>query len=388
MVIQDAQQASLADLSAGTAAAVATLGLGEAVWTRFSDEEGLGWWSDVCTQWARAHKQHPQDVAKEVVARYQGCKAYPNGSLVIRPEKYNVRTLFGLSKIGGLSIPPHKSPSSLRYWCVPARETKFIKDCSKLRPFALCLVHARILESLALTDEGYLPVSPFAQRGETELADMVQNYLSKDDKSPVPQGQFAWLWSDSYTRHDYAILKQSLPETQLFSVAQEWILPPTHDLGIKQFINNKAVSALLLLLASNWRGSELAPLCALFQEEANLHWALSQVTARLELVSRESGDTREPNQENIEELVSSYDPYNNSMLANNLYYALVGLDYVLHKALWRMTVAYYLEEIRLIIRMLNRFISMRQITSLAERNKIYTLCSIAEWFLKGHSRML
>lgn len=291
-------------------------------WRWEADDVSRYMWNDACMRVKNPKGLRPCDAAAEIaaLALEQGViiEAQSNGSLVLRPTRMQFATeefvrkkiiesfqaelagdVMGRDAGGAETIgenPPTNAESGLfrRFYGIGAAYDPE-RPLSSLRPFAQMIVHSQVLDRCASAESGSLKRAQSSFADELvgkQLESFIDGSCSIIDLSNSPEEDlsrelFCWLWSGTYPRKLFIELVNQRPKWRWCSVGRDFMLPSEAEVPLKVFQDKAAVWALLLLLSSSIPGADLAPLCALFDEEANIPWHLKITTERLARIREE-----------------------------------------------------------------------------------------------------
>jgi hypothetical protein len=157
------------------------------------------------------------------------------------------------------------------------------------------ILHSQILHQCLVSDSGQMQRarSFYAdERVSDELRSFIDGTIPVVDLIGSPEegairSIFCWLWSGTYPRKVFLELVTQRPQWRWCSLGRDLMLPPEAEVSLKVFEDKSAVWGLLLLLSSSIPGVDLAPLCALFKEEANIPWYVRTTLQRLMKVREE-----------------------------------------------------------------------------------------------------
>lgn len=342
-------------------------------WRWEADEVSRYIWNDACMRVKNPKGLRPYDAAGEIAAMalQEGViiEAQSNGSLVLRPTRMQFTSdeyvrkkivesfqgdlagnSFGenVGKEESVREPADvESPSGLfrRLYGVGAPyDTE--RPLSSLRPFAQMVIHSQVLHTCFGSDDSLIKGTQSCNTDEwmlEQLDSFIDGTLSVVDllnasEEDFHRELFCWLWSGTYPRKLFLELVNQRPKWRWCSVGRDIMLPPEAEVQLKVFREQGAVRALLLLLSSSISGVDIAPLCALFHEEANIPWYLKSTVERLERICdelKQSGGM-------------DVDPSINLMIDDDFsdaIFLLASLDYEAIRHTSSLYVSYYVERV-------------------------------------------
>jgi hypothetical protein len=345
-------------------------------WRWEADEVSRYIWNDACMRVKNPKGLRPFDAAGEIaaLALQEGViiEAQPNGSLVLRPTRMQIATDDYVQKkivesfqadLGadgsGPEIPRDLEAGSCRTPVIIAPDWGLFhgpyrigarydgeRPLSSLRPFAQMILHSQILHQCLVSDSGQMQRarSFYAdERVSDELRSFIDGTIPVVDLIGSPEegamrSIFCWLWSGTYPRKLFLELVTQRPQWRWCSLGRDLMLPPEAEVSLKVFEDKSAVWGLLLLLSSSIPGVDLAPLCALFKEEANIPWYVRTTLQRLMKVREELEQSA----------AMDFDSSINIMIDDDFseaIFLLASLDYEAVRHTSSLYLSYYIERV-------------------------------------------
>jgi hypothetical protein len=345
-------------------------------WRWEGDDVSRYIWNDACMRVKNPKGLRPYDAATEIaaLALQDGVliEAQPNGSLVLRPTRMQITTddyvekkltqslRAVLATMGAeASVDATNSgffPGLYRVGAPFDRE----RPLTSLRPFAQMIFHSQLLHQCLGPDNG------ITQRGHTchtdaHLSEQLRSFI--DGSFPIAdlvgapeeglmRGVFCWLWSGTYPRKLYLELVAQRSQWRWCSLSRDLMLPAEGEVGLRVFEERGAIWPLLLLLSSSIPGADLAPLCVLFQEEANIPWYMRTTLGRLIKIREELKQSGG----------ADFDPSLNLMIDDDFsdsIFLLASLDYEVERHCSSLYVSYYVERVWNVTKAVNGVLARR-----------------------------
>jgi hypothetical protein len=291
-------------------------------WRWEVDEVSRYIWNDACMRVKNPKGLRPSEAASEIsaLALQEGViiEAQSNGSLVLRPTRMQLATnnFFGKKVVeffkpelttgrvdNEVSDKSSNDESSVIRTGVNLFERLYgigapydsARPLSSLRPFAQMMIHCQLVQKCIDAGKDLVPGARSSYTDDwigKQLASFIDGTfpvvdLANGHREALNRELFCWLWSGTYPRKLFLELVNQRPKWRWCSVGRDYMLPAEAEVPLRVFQENEAIRALLLLLASSTSGVDLAPLCSLFDEEANLPWYLRTTVERLERIREE-----------------------------------------------------------------------------------------------------